>query len=79
MNACDLPSRPRTCLIYIMSRRERVRKRDARVICWDAHPMQKKLAVNMLDGIKAEASTACSLLVPSTAVERLRRNGSTNL
>jgi hypothetical protein len=35
-----------------------------------AHPLQKELAVHMLDGIEAEASTACGLTShPSTACD----------
>lgn len=37
---------------------------------YEAHPLQKKLAVHMLDGVKAESRTTCCL--PRLSVRRPR-------
>ena len=66
MNVRDLSSRMRTCLIYTVVPREYERKYGCR-FSGDAHPLQKKLAVHVLDGIETEAGAACGLThCPST-------------
>jgi hypothetical protein len=66
MNVRDLPSRIRTCLICTAAPHEYDRKCDCN-LCGDTHPLQKKLAVHVLDGIETEAGAACGLThCPST-------------
>ena len=66
MNVRDLPSRIRTCLICKVALHEYDRRCDCG-FCGDTHPLQKKLAVHVFDGIEAEASAACGLThCPST-------------
>jgi hypothetical protein len=67
MNVRDLPSRRRTCLICIVVPHEYDRKCDCSYFGDGAHPLQKKLAVHVLDGIETEAGAACGLThCPST-------------
>lgn len=66
MNVRDMPSRMRTCLICIVISHEYDRKCDGSVFR-DANPLQKELAVHVLDGIETEARAACGLThCPST-------------
>ena len=59
MNVRDLPSRMRTCLICIVVP-HKYRKCDGRFF-GETNPLQKKLAVDVLDGIETEARAACGL------------------
>lgn len=71
MNARDFPSRKRTCLIWIVDPHEHKSEYNNDCVLWNAYPLQKKVAVHMFDGVKAEARSACSLAhCPSTIKER---------
>jgi len=60
INAREWPSRIRTCLICTTDCHDYRRERDDLFHC-EAHPLQKKLAIHMLDGVKAETRTTCGL------------------
>ena len=66
MNVRDLPLRMRTCLICKVAPREYDRKWGCSIFV-DAHPLQKELAVHVLDCIKTEAGATSGLAhCPST-------------
>jgi hypothetical protein len=66
MNARDLPSRVRTFLICIVGPINTTGSAMA-ALFGDTHPLKKKLAVDVLDGIETEAGSACGLArCPST-------------
>jgi hypothetical protein len=66
MNVRDLPSRMRACLICTVALHDYDRKCDCSFF-GEAHPLQKKLAIHVLDGIETKASATCGLTnCPST-------------
>jgi len=67
MNVRDLPSRLRTSLICIVALPMNTTGSAIAAFFGEAHPLQKKLAVDVLGGIETEPGAACGLThFPST-------------
>ena len=75
MNARDLPSRMRTSFICIVAPINTTGKCDCSFF-GKAHPLQKKLAVHVLDGIETKASAARGLTHHPSTNQSVGWNGS---